>query len=148
MYGQVVLTHQVVCRVEADIAGRALYASESISIVAQLQERDSPATLTQRFTTRFQLSSKGSAHPRLVTTVFLALTPAVTVLALVAGDVLHRLADDRWVRPRLMVVAPLSSHRRSRRIGKKLRRRFFHRPTQEQIGAPWPAMVSERPSAA
>ncbi len=48
LYGQVVLTNVVVCRVEADMQS-ALYAHLIDLDLAQLQ-KDSPATLTQRFT--------------------------------------------------------------------------------------------------
>ena len=51
LYGQVVLTNVVVCRVEADMQS-ALYAHLIDLDLAQLQ-KDSPATLTQRFTTDF-----------------------------------------------------------------------------------------------
>ncbi len=128
LYGQVVLTHQVVCRVEADMQG-ALYTHLIDLDLAQLQ-KDSPATLTQRFTTDFNFIKE--ALTRLVT-VFLR--EAVTVLALVAA----MFYIDWLMTLVVMVVAPFVAPPIAR-IGKKLRR--VSTATQEQIGA-MAGMVSE-----
>lgn len=128
LYGQVVVTHQVVCRVEADMQG-ALYTHLIDLDLAQLQ-KDSPATLTQRFTTDFNFIKE--ALTRLVT-VFLR--EAVTVLALVAA----MFYIDWLMTLVVMVVAPFVAPPIAR-IGKKLRR--VSTATQEQIGA-MAGMVSE-----
>ncbi|GJE39310.1 ABC transporter ATP-binding protein [Methylobacterium persicinum] len=121
LYGQTVLTNRVVTRVEADMQV-ALYGHLIESDLAQLG-RESPAALTQRFTTDFAFIKE-------------ALTRISTVLlrdiAMLAGLVVALL----WMDPILTLVAgvtvpfvagPIG------RIGKKLRR--VSTSTQEQMGA-------------
>ncbi|MCC5979471.1 MAG: ABC transporter ATP-binding protein [Salinarimonas sp.] len=128
LYGQVVLTNVVVCRVEADMQS-ALYAHLIDLDLAQLQ-KDSPATLTQRFTTDFTFIKE--ALTRLVT-VFLR--EAVTVLALVAA----MFYIDWMMTLVVILVAPFVAPPIAR-IGKKLRR--VSTATQEEIGS-MAGMVSE-----
>lgn len=128
LYGQVVLTNVVVCRVEADMQS-ALYAHLIDLDLAQLQ-KDSPATLTQRFTTDFTFIKE--ALTRLVT-VFLR--EVVTVIALVGA----MLWIDWLMTLVVIVVAPFVAPPIAR-IGKKLRR--VSTATQEEIGS-MAGMVSE-----
>ncbi len=128
LYGQVVLTNQVVCRVEADMQS-TLYAHLIDLDLAQLQ-KDSPATLTQRFTTDFTFIKE--ALTRLVT-VFLR--EAVTVLALVAA----MFYIDWMMTLVVILVAPFVAPPIAQ-IGKKLRR--VSTATQEEIGS-MAGMVSE-----
>ncbi|KPQ11977.1 MAG: ABC-type lipid A exporter permease and ATPase components MsbA [Saliniramus fredricksonii] len=128
LYGQVVLTNVVVCRVEADMQS-ALYAHLIDLDLAQLQ-KDSPATLTQRFTTDFTFIKE--ALTRLVT-VFLR--EAVTVIALVGA-----MFWIDWLMTLVVIlVAPFVAPPIAR-IGKKLRR--VSTATQEEIGS-MAGMVSE-----
>lgn len=128
LYGQGVLTNTVVCRVEADMQ-TALYAHLIDLDLAQLQ-KDSPATLTQRFTTDFTFVKE--ALTRMVT-VFLR--EVVTIFALVCA-----MFWIDWVMTLVaIVVAPFVAPPIAR-IGKKLRR--VSTATQEEIGA-MAGMVSE-----
>lgn len=121
LYGQTVLTNRVVTRVEADMQV-ALYGHLIESDLAQLG-RESPAALTQRFTTDFAFIKE-------------ALTRISTVLlrdiAMLAGLVVALL----WMDPILTLVAGITVPFVAGpigRIGKKLRR--VSTSTQEQMGA-------------
>jgi subfamily B ATP-binding cassette protein MsbA len=128
LYGQSLLTNRVVTRVEADMQA-ALYAHLIEADLAQLG-RDSPATLTQRFTTDFAFIKE--ALTRLVT-VFLR--EVVTVIAITGAMI--------WIDPMLTLIAALAAPvviPPIDRIGRKLRR--VSTSTQEQIGA-MAGLVSE-----
>ncbi|MGH1571674.1 ABC transporter ATP-binding protein [Methylobacterium sp. P31] len=121
LYGQTVLTNRVVTRVEADMQA-ALYGHLIDSDLAQLA-RESPAALTQRFTTDFAFIKE-------------ALTRISTVLLRDIAMLIGLLAALIWMDPVLTLVAgvtvpfvagPIG------RIGKKLRR--VSTSTQEQMGA-------------
>lgn len=128
LYGQGVLTNTVVCRIEADMQ-TALYAHLIDLDLAQIQ-KDSPATLTQRFTTDFTFVKE--ALTRMVT-VFLR--EAVTIFALVCA-----MFYIDWLMTLVaIVVAPFVAPPIAR-IGKKLRR--VSTLTQEEIGS-MASMVSE-----
>ncbi len=121
LYGQTVLTNRVVTRVEADMQA-ALYGHLIDSDLAQLG-RESPAALTQRFTTDFSFIKE-------------ALTRISTVLlrdvAMLAGLV----AALIWMDPVLTLVAAVTVPFVAGpigKIGKKLRR--VSTSTQEQMGA-------------
>ncbi|MBE7248484.1 MAG: ABC transporter ATP-binding protein, partial [Actinomycetospora chiangmaiensis] len=120
-YGQTVLTNRVVTRVEADMQA-ALYGHLIDSDLAQLC-RESPAALTQRFTTDFAFIKE-------------ALTRISTVLLRDIAMLIGLVAALIWMDPVLTLVAgvtvpfvagPIG------RIGKKLRR--VSTSTQEQMGA-------------
>jgi subfamily B ATP-binding cassette protein MsbA len=121
LYGQTVLTNRVVTRVEADMQA-ALYGHLIESDLAQLG-RESPAALTQRFTTDFAFIKE-------------ALTRISTVLLRDIAMLIGLVAALIWMDPVLTLVAgvtvpfvagPIG------RIGKKLRR--VSTSTQEQMGA-------------
>ncbi|GJE49645.1 Lipid A export ATP-binding/permease protein MsbA [Methylobacterium tardum] len=121
LYGQTVLTNRVVTRVEADMQA-ALYGHLIDSDLAQLG-RESPAALTQRFTTDFAFIKE-------------ALTRISTVLLRDIAMLMGLVAALIWMDPVLTLVAgvtvpfvagPIG------RIGKKLRR--VSTSTQEQMGA-------------
>ncbi|WP_342107318.1 ABC transporter ATP-binding protein [Methylobacterium sp. SI9] len=121
LYGQTVLTNRVVTRVEADMQA-ALYGHLIDSDLAQLG-RESPAALTQRFTTDFAFIKE-------------ALTRISTVLLRDIAMLIGLVAALLWMDPVLTLVAgvavpfvagPIG------RIGKKLRR--VSTSTQEQMGA-------------
>ena len=121
LYGQTVLTNRVVTRVEADMQA-ALYGHLIDSDLAQLG-RESPAALTQRFTTDFAFIKE-------------ALTRISTVLLRDIAMLIGLVAALIWMDPVLTLVAgvtvpfvagPIG------RIGKKLRR--VSTSTQEQMGA-------------
>ncbi|MCJ2013420.1 ABC transporter ATP-binding protein [Methylobacterium sp. J-076] len=121
LYGQTVLTNRVVTRVEADMQV-ALYGHLIESDLAQLG-RESPAALTQRFTTDFAFIKE-------------ALTRISTVLLRDIAMLVGLVAALLWMDPLLTLVAgvtvpfiagPIG------RIGKKLRR--VSTSTQEQMGA-------------
>ena len=121
LYGQTVLTNRVVTRVEADMQA-ALYGHLIESDLAQLG-RESPAALTQRFTTDFSFIKE-------------ALTRISTVLlrdiAMLAGLVVALV----WMDPVLTLVAAVTVPFVARpigKIGKKLR--TVSTSTQEQMGA-------------
>ncbi|MEE7491431.1 ABC transporter ATP-binding protein [Methylobacterium oryzae] len=121
LYGQTVLTNRVVTRVEADMQA-ALYGHLIESDLAQLG-RESPAALTQRFTTDFAFIKE-------------ALTRISTVLLRDIAMLIGLVAALIWMDPVLTLVAgvtvpfvagPIG------RIGRKLRR--VSTSTQEQMGA-------------
>ena len=121
LYGQTVLTNRVVTRVEADMQA-ALFGHLIDSDLAQLG-RESPAALTQRFTTDFAFIKE-------------ALTRISTVLLRDIAMLIGLVAALIWMDPVLTLVAgvtvpfvagPIG------RIGKKLRR--VSTSTQEQMGA-------------
>jgi subfamily B ATP-binding cassette protein MsbA len=128
LYGQLILTNKVVCKVEADMQSE-LYAHLIDLDLAQVQ-KESPASLTQRFTTDFVFVK--DAMTRLVTVL---LREAVTVVALICA----MLYID-WVMTLVaifiapFVIPPIA------KVGKKLRR--VSTATQEQIGS-MAGMVSE-----
>jgi ATP-binding cassette, subfamily B, bacterial MsbA len=121
LYGQTILTNRVVTRVEADMQA-ALYGHLIESDLAQLG-RESPASLTQRFTTDFAFIKE-------------ALTRISTVLLRDIAMLIGLVGALIWMDPVLTFVAgvtvpfvagPIG------RIGKKLRR--VSTSTQEQMGA-------------
>ena len=121
LYGQTVLTNRVVTRVEADMQA-ALYGHLIESDLAQLG-RESPAALTQRFTTDFSFIKE-------------ALTRISTVLlrdvAMLAGLVIALV----WMDPVLTLVAAVTVPFVARPIGKIGRKlRTVSTSTQEQMGA-------------
>jgi ATP-binding cassette, subfamily B, bacterial MsbA len=128
LYGLTVLTNRVVTQIETDMQG-ALYAHLIDADLAQ-NGRESPASLTQRFTTDFVFIRDALAR---LSTVFLR--DLATVIALVAAML--------WIDPILTLVAaitvPFAAHPIGR-VGKKLRR--VATSTQEQIGA-MASLVSE-----
>jgi subfamily B ATP-binding cassette protein MsbA len=120
LYGLTVLTNRVVTRVEADMQSK-LYAHLIDADVAQLG-RESPAALTQRFTTDFAYIKE--ALTRLST---VALREAATITALVIAMLM--------IDPMLTLVAGIAAPFIAQpvaRIGKKLRKNSTY--TQEQIG--------------
>ncbi|WP_208642241.1 ABC transporter ATP-binding protein [Methylobacterium terrae] len=121
LLGQTVLTNRVVTRIEADMQA-ALYGHMIEQDLAQLG-RESPASLTQRFTTDFAFIKEALTR---ISTVLLR--DVAMLIALVCAMV--------WMDPWLTLVAgvtvpfvagPIA------RIGKKLRR--VSTSTQEQVGA-------------
>lgn len=121
LLGQTVLTNRVISRVEADMQ-TALYAHMIDADLAQL-ERESPASLTQRFTTDFAYIKE--ALTRLFTVL---LRDGATVIALVGAML--------WIDPVLTIAAALVAPFVAQpvaRLGKKLRR--VATSTQEEIGA-------------
>ncbi|UHC14816.1 ABC transporter ATP-binding protein/permease [Methylobacterium currus] len=121
LLGQTVLTNRVVTRIEADMQA-ALYGHMIEQDLAQLG-RESPASLTQRFTTDFAFIKE-------------ALTRISTVLLRDVAMLIALVCAMIWMDPWLTVVAgvtvpfiagPIA------RIGKKLRR--VSTSTQEQVGA-------------
>ncbi len=120
LYAMTILTNRVVTRVEADMQS-ALYAHLIDSDLAQLG-RESPAALTQRFTTDFSFIRE--ALTRLSTVL---LREAATITALVVAMVM--------IDPVMTLVAALAAPFIASpvaRIGKKLRRNATL--SQEQIG--------------
>jgi len=121
LWARAVLTNKVVTRIEADMQS-ALYAHLIDADIAQLG-RESPAALTQRFTTDFAFIKE-------------ALTRVFTVFLSDLGMVIALVASMLWIDPWLTlvaaVVAPFASLPISR-IGRKLRR--VATSTQEEIGA-------------
>lgn len=128
LYGQTVLTNKVVTRIEADMQA-ALYGHLVDADLAQVG-RESPAALTQRFTTDFAFIKEALTR---LSTVFLR--DVATIVALVVTMV--------WIDPFLTlaaaVVVPFAALPVGR-IGKKLRR--VSTSTQEEIGAA-AALISE-----
>ncbi|MDP4022581.1 ABC transporter ATP-binding protein [Methylobacterium sp. NEAU 140] len=121
LYGQTVLTNRVVTRVEADMQA-ALYGHLIESDLAQLG-RESPAALTQRFTTDFAFIKE-------------ALTRISTVLLRDIAMLIGLVAALLWMDPVLTLVAGLTVPFVAGpigRIGRKLRR--VSTTTQEQMGA-------------
>src|SRR5829696_6429502 len=120
LLGLTVLTNRVVTRIEADMQ-TALYAHLIDADLAQLG-RESPAALTQRFTTDFAFIKEALTR---LSTVFLR--EVATILALIAAML--------WIDPVLTLVAALVGPFIARpiaRIGQKLKR--VSTTTQEQIG--------------
>ncbi|MFH6786106.1 MULTISPECIES: ABC transporter ATP-binding protein [Methylobacterium] len=121
LLGQTVLTNRVVTRIEADMQA-ALYGHMIEQDLAQLG-RESPASLTQRFTTDFAFIKE-------------ALTRISTVLlrdvAMLAALVCAMVWMDPWLTLVAGVTVPFVAGPIAR-IGKKLRR--VSTSTQEQVGA-------------
>jgi ATP-binding cassette, subfamily B, bacterial MsbA len=115
-----VLTNRVVTRIEADMQ-TALYGHLIDADLAQVG-RESPAALTQRFTTDFAFIKEALTR---LSTVFLR--EVTTIIALIAAMI--------WIDPLLTLVAgvtvPFIAHPIGK-IGRKLRRVAVS--TQEQIG--------------
>lgn len=128
LYAQTVLTNRLVTRIEADMQVK-LYGAMIDADLAQLAH-ESPAALTQRFTTDFAFIKEALTR---LSTVFLR--DVATIIALVATMI--------WIDPVLTlaagVVVPFAAIPVAR-IGRKLRR--VSTATQEEIGAS-AAMVSE-----
>ena len=121
LYGQTILTNRVVTRVEADMQA-ALYGHLIESDLAQLG-RESPAALTQRFTTDFAFIKE-------------ALTRISTVLLRDVAMLIGLVAALLWMDPVLTLVAAVTVPFVAGpigKIGKKLRR--VSTSTQEQMGA-------------
>jgi subfamily B ATP-binding cassette protein MsbA len=120
LLGQTVLTNSLVSKVEADMQV-ALYGHMIDADLAQVQ-RESPATLTQRFTTDFAFIKE--ALTRLVN---IAIRDVVTAIALVGTMI--------WIDWQMtlivMLIAPFVAQPLGR-IGRKLRR--VATSQQEQIG--------------
>ena len=123
-----ILTNRVVTRIEADMQ-TALYGHLIDADFAQVT-RESPAALTQRFTTDFLFIKEALTR---LSTVFLR--EVTTIVALIVAML--------WIDPVLTLVAavtvPFIAHPIGR-IGKKLRRVAVS--TQEQVGQ-MASMVSE-----
>jgi ATP-binding cassette, subfamily B, bacterial MsbA len=120
LWAQNILTNRFVTRVEADMQG-ALYGHLIEADLARLS-RESPASLTQRFTTDFSFIKE--ALTRLFTVFFRDIAMLISLVAVL-------LYIDPWstlvagfVAP--FIVPPIA------RIGKKLRR--VATATQEQVG--------------
>src|SRR5215203_2922083 len=123
-----ILTNKVVTRIEADMQ-TALYGHMIEADLAQIG-RESPAALTQRFTTDFLFIKEALTR---LSTVFLR--EITTIIALIAAMI--------WIDPVLTLVAgvtvPFIAHPIGR-IGQKLRRVAVS--TQEQVGQ-MASLVSE-----
>ena len=120
LLGQTVLTNRVVTRIEADMQA-ALYAGLIDLDLAQLG-RESPAALTQRFTTDFAFVRE-------------ALTRISTVLARDVAMIVALVAAMLWIDPVLTLAAAVAVPFVAvpiERIGRKLRR--VARETQEEAG--------------
>src|SRR5918998_1741916 len=120
LYAQIVLTNRVVTRIEADMQA-ALYAHLIDADLSQLG-RESPAALTQRFTTDFLFIKEALTR---LSTVFLR--EVTTILALIGAML--------WIDPVLTLVAGLTVPFIAwpiEKIGRKLRRVAIS--TQEQTG--------------
>ncbi len=128
LYGQTFFTNRVVTRIEADMQ-TALYAHLIDADLAQVG-RESPAALTQRFTTDFAFIKE-------------ALTRLSTVLLREAANVAALVVAMLWIDPVLTliaaVVAPFVALPVGR-IGQRLRR--VATSTQEQTGV-MASLVSE-----
>ncbi|MBV9077023.1 MAG: ABC transporter ATP-binding protein [Methylobacteriaceae bacterium] len=120
LYAMTILTNRVVTRVEADMQS-ALYAHLIDADLAQLG-RESPAALTQRFTTDFAFIREALTRLSTVFAREVATISALVVAMLMIDPVLTMVAG---------VAAPFLA-RPVARIGKKLRRNSTS--TQEQIG--------------
>src|SRR5919107_2189831 len=123
-----ILTNRVVTRIEADMQ-TALYGHMIEADLAQIG-RESPAALTQRFTTDFLFIKEALTR---LSTVFLR--EVTTIIALIGAMI--------WIDPVLTLVAavtvPFIAHPIGR-IGQKLRRVAVS--TQEQVGQ-MASLVSE-----
>ncbi|MGP9819268.1 ABC transporter ATP-binding protein [Salinarimonas sp. NSM] len=120
LFGQTALTQRTVARIEADMQA-ALYARLLSLDLAQLGS-ESPASLTQRFTTDFTYIRE--AMVRIFTVFF---RDVATILALVVA----MLVIDPWMTLIAALVAPFVAPPIAR-IGKRLRR--VSTATQEEIG--------------
>ena len=120
MYAQVILTNRVVSRVEADLQ-TSLFHHLIDADVMQLQ-RETPASLTQRFTTDFAYVRE--ALTRLSTVLARDVATAVAVLAVMFWIDWAITLGALLVLP--VIVPPIE------RIGKRLRRTALS--TQEQTG--------------
>ncbi|GGK32304.1 ABC transporter ATP-binding protein [Salinarimonas ramus] len=120
LFGQTALTQRTVARIEADMQA-ALYARLLSLDLAQLG-RESPASLTQRFTTDFTYIRE--AMVRIFTVFF-------RDIATIAALVVAMLVIDPWMTLVAVLVAPFVAPPIAR-IGKRLRR--VSTATQEQIG--------------
>jgi ATP-binding cassette, subfamily B, bacterial MsbA len=120
VWGQSILTNRFVARVEADMQ-TALYAHLIDADVARLQ-RESPATLTQRFTTDFAFIKE--ALTRLFTVFFRDIAMILALVAVLLWLDWKSTLVAAVVAP--FVIPPIA------RIGKRLRR--VSTATQEQIG--------------
>jgi subfamily B ATP-binding cassette protein MsbA len=121
LFAQTVLTNRVVTRVEADMQA-ALYGHMIEADLAQLG-RESPASLTQRFTTDFAFIKEA------LTRISTVLLRDVAMLLALACAMLWM---DPWLTLGAAVVVPLVAQPIAR-IGRKLRR--VSTSTQEQVGA-------------
>ena len=128
LFGQTALTQRTVAKVEADMQAD-LYARLISFDLAQLQ-RESPASLTQRFTTDFAFIRE--AMTRIFTVFFRDIT---TMAALVVA----MLVIDPWMTLVAGLIAPFAVPPIAR-IGKRLRR--VSTQTQEEIGE-MASLVSE-----
>ncbi len=127
-WGQAILTNRFVTRVEADMQS-ALYAHLIDADLARIA-RESPASLTQRFTTDFAFIKE--ALTRLFTVFFRDVAMLIALVAVLLWIDWKSTLIAGLVAP--FVVPPIA------RIGKKLRR--VATATQEQIGT-MAANVSE-----
>ncbi len=127
-WGQAILTNRFVTRVEADMQS-ALYAHLIDADLARIA-RESPASLTQRFTTDFAFIKE--ALTRLFTVFFRDVAMLIALIAVLLWIDWKSTLIAGLVAP--FVVPPIA------RIGKKLRR--VATATQEQIGT-MAANVSE-----
>lgn len=128
LYALTLLTNRVVTRIEADMQS-ALYAHLIDADLAQLG-RESPAALTQRFTTDFTFIKEALTR---ISTVFLR------ELATISALIVAMLLIDPGLTVAAACVVPFIA-RPIARIGKKLRRNSTS--TQEQIGQ-MASLVSE-----
>jgi len=120
-WGQSILTNRFVTRVEADMQA-ALYAHLIDADLARLS-RESPASLTQRFTTDFAFIKE--ALTRLFTVLFRDIAMLIALVAVLLWIDWKSTLIAGLVAP--FVIPPID------RIGRKLRR--VATATQEQIGA-------------
>jgi ATP-binding cassette, subfamily B, bacterial MsbA len=120
MLGQNILTNRFVTRIEADMQA-ALYAHLIDADLARLS-RESPATLTQRFTTDFAFIKE--ALTRLFTVLFRDIAMLIGLVAVLLYIDWKSTLVAGIIAP--FVAPPIA------RIGKKLRR--VATATQEQIG--------------
>jgi subfamily B ATP-binding cassette protein MsbA len=120
VWGQSILTNRFVTRVEADMQA-ALYAHLIDADLARLA-RESPASLTQRFTTDFAFIKE--ALTRLFTVFFRDIAMLIALVAVLLWIDWRSTLVAAVVAP--FVVPPID------RIGRKLRR--VANATQEQVG--------------
>jgi ATP-binding cassette, subfamily B, bacterial MsbA len=120
LWGQALVTNRFVTRVEADMQA-ALYAHLIDADIARLS-RESPATLTQRFTTDFAFIKE--ALTRLFTVFFRDIAMLVSLVAVLLWIDWRSTLVAGLVAP--FVIPPIA------RIGRRLRR--VATATQEQVG--------------
>ena len=128
LYAQSVITNRTVTRIEADMQARLFSHLIDADLLRQGQE--TPAALTQRFTTDFAYIKE--ALTRVVTVL---LRDLATVIALAAA----MFWIDFWLSLAAVVIAPVIAGPIGR-IGKRLRR--IATATQEEIGT-MASVVSE-----